>query len=160
MSWALSSEVPLLLCVAVATSLLRLLPSTHQAPMKPTLSSTVQANPIIDAPVADNIAENSWRKQRRKRSRKRNTDWCRTRSDGHKDSIPGITIITLDRTNFRQLKTCQPCHCQLILKESSAKHIYARKTTDLRLVKIANSTRFATRSQNESSHALLAFLDT
>lgn len=68
-------------------------------------------NPIILALVADAITGSSWRKQRRKRSQRRNTRRCRTRSDRHGDLIPGIASITIDRTDTRQLKSFKPQIC-------------------------------------------------
>lgn len=63
-------------------------------------------NLVLFALVADAATGNLWRKQRRKRSQRRNTRSCRTSSDEHGDLIPGITSTTIDRTDTRQL--CSP----------------------------------------------------
>lgn len=144
MSWALSLEAPLSLCVAAATSLLRLPQSTHQAPTRPTLSSIYHANEFIDALVADNILGSSWRRQRRRRSRRRNTKWRRTCSGGHKDSIPGFTSTTLDRMNDRQLNAYKTRHRQLTLKRKRTTHVYMHE----RPHRVASSIRVGSRSRN------------
>lgn len=68
-------------------------------------------NSPIPALVADAATGSLWRKQRQKRSQRRNTRRRGARSDRHGDLSPGIASITIDRTETRQMKSFKPQNC-------------------------------------------------